>query len=388
MSKKRDTRQGGLFIEYKIDKDKNSPTFGESVPKSANWVAQYYVDGKKYRKSTGTSVKAEAEKILRKWMGASERGEKAEPQTQGLTYEDLRRDLIAHYELKQHKSLKRRKDGSLYIFPLTALDDFFKGRRVNDIDRDLAKAFVAQRRKDGASNATINNSLRLLTRMFSLAQDNQKITLAPKFELLKETSRQGFLPHESFQKLFNAIPARLQPMLLLLYHTGVRVGEAEKVEWSQLDLDRAQITLREGETKNNEPRILPISDPLIKMLSAVKNRSGRVFPSKRAMQTAFPDACKAAGIEGLKVHDLRRSAVRNLMLSGAQQAVAMKISGHKDPSVFQRYNVINEGQVADAMKQVQKLVPVKLRRALPAKTSHQNGRKSVRNGGSLVGVSS
>jgi integrase len=103
--------------------------------------------------------------------------------------------------------------------------------------------------------------------MFSLAQVNDKITTAPKFELLKEKSRQGFLPLEAFQKLFNVTPSRLQPMLLLLYHCGVRVGEAERIQWSAVDLAGGRITLQEGETKNSSPGVLPLSGPLIRLLS-------------------------------------------------------------------------------------------------------------------------
>jgi integrase len=369
MPKRRETRQGGLFIEFKKDTKVGSPTFGKSIPKSDSWVAQYYVQGKRFRKSTGTSNKTEAEIKLREWMGASERGEKAKPQTYGLMYADLRADLLKYYAEKQHRSLKTKKDGTPYLFPLTALDDFFKGRRVNDIDRNTASDFIADRRAAGKSNSTINNSLRLLIRMFSLAQDNEKITFAPKFELLKEKSRQGFLPPEAFQKLFNAMPTRLQPMLLLLYHTGVRVGEAERIQWSAVDLDGARITLQEGETKNDDPRVLPMSNALVKLLSAVKHREGAVFPSKRVMQAAFPKACKAAKIDGLLVHDLRRSSVRNMMKAGAQQAEAMKISGHRDASVFQRYNVIDEAQTADVMRRVQQIAPVKIQRALPGRTA-------------------
>src|SRR6267378_1762651 len=192
--RKRDNRQGGLFIETKRD-----PKTHKRVPKSESWIAQYYVDGQRFRKSTGTSVKVKAEAKLREWMGASERGEKAKPQTQGLTYAELRTDLLKHYAEKQRKSLKTRRDGTPYLFPLTALDNFFNGRRVNDLDREIASRFVAERRTAGVSNSTINNSLRLLIRMFSLARDNGKLTAVPKFELLKEKSRQGFLPPKVFQ---------------------------------------------------------------------------------------------------------------------------------------------------------------------------------------------
>jgi hypothetical protein len=140
-----------------------------------------------------------------------------------------------------------------------------------------------------------------------------------------------------------------------------------------ITMDAARITLLEGETKNDESRILPMSDSLVKLLSAVKNRERRVFPSKRAMQAAFPKACKTAKIEGLMVHDLRRSAVRNLMNAGVQQAVAMRISGHRDASVYQRYNVVDTNQTADAMERVQRLVPVKVRRALPARSARRGG---------------
>jgi integrase len=367
MPKKRDTRQGGLFIEYRINDD------GKRVPKSESWVAQYYVDGQRFRKSTGTSVKTEAEKKLRDWMSASEKGHKPAPQTQGLTYATLRADLLAYYAKHQHKSLKTKKDGTPYLFPLTALDNFFDGRRVNDINRETVSAFVANRRAAGSSNSTINNSVRLLTRMFSLARDNEKLTAIPKFELLKTKSRQGFLPPAQFQKLFDAMPNNLQPMLLLLYHSGVRVGEAERIEWPAVNLDAATITLLEGETKNDESRILPLSDALVRLLSRVKQREGRVFPSKRAMQAAFPKACAVAKIEGLLVHDLRRSAVRNLMDAGTQQAVAMRISGHRDASVFQRYNIVDAKQTADAMQRVQRLAPVKVRRALPARSARRGG---------------
>jgi integrase len=376
MSKKRDHRQGGLFIETKL-------VNGERVPKSDSWVAQYYVDGQRFRKSTGTSIKAEGEAKLRDWMGASERGEKATPQTQGLTYATLRDDLLTYYAEQQHKSLRKRKNGTPYLYPQTALDEFFKGRKVNSIDRDAASAFVANRRKAGISNDAINNSLRLLRRMFILARDSAKITVVPKFDLLPSNHRTGFIPQESFQKLFDAMPSRLQPMLLLLYTTGVRVGEAAKIEWPAVDLDGAKITLLEGETKNDESRVLPLRNELVKLLSAVKVREGRVFPTKRSMQTAFPKACAVAGIEGMDgVHDLRRSAVRNMRKAGLAEGIAMKISGHKDRSVFERYNIVSQDDVMDAGKQLQRaLAPVRIRKALPPQKSSRKYR-----GGSLVGV--
>jgi integrase len=328
-------------------------------------------------------------------MGASERGEKAAPQTQGLTYESLRDDLLAYYEEQQHKSLQRRADGTPYLYPQTALDNFFVGRKANSIDRDSASDFIKARRKEGISNDAINNSLRLLRRMFTLARDTGKLTVVPKFELLPGKVRKGFVPDELFQKLFDAMPMRLQPTLLFQYQTACRGGETEKIEWSAVELDGDEPHILLRDTKNGDPRWLPLSPELVTLLRAVGVREGRVFATKRSMQDAFKKACravgipvedKAAGVEGLKgPHDLRRSTARNLRNAGIPESVAMKITGHRDRSMFDRYDIVSRDDVLNARKVLHKsLAPVKIQKQLPPAKEETAGV----DGGSLVGVTS
>ena len=66
------------------------------------------------------------------------------------------------------------------------------------------------------------------------------------------------------------------------------------------------------------------------------------------LRRSWRNACRRAGMPGRLLHDFRRTAVRNLIRAGVQQAIAMKITGHKTDSIFRRYLIVDEELLAQA----------------------------------------
>ena len=81
----------------------------------------------------------------------------------------------------------------------------------------------------------------------------------------------------------------------------------------------------------------------------VFQRDGRRI---KTFKESWKNACKAAGCPGRIVHDLRRTAVRNLVRVGVPQAVAMKMTGHKTDSVFRRYDIVSPNDLRVAAERL------------------------------------
>ena len=318
-----------------------------------------------------------AQGVLRKRMGDRDRGI---PIADGkLRYADLRTALIGDYVRKRNRSLEQRPDGTETVQGLPQLDAYCgyskesPGIKLSDITPEWMRKFIRKRTEDGAGSAIINRSLQALRRGFNVLRDEKTLAVVPKINLMREPpARKGFLELQKFEELMHALPSHLRPLIATLYWTGVRKGEALAIDWSQVDLDAGLIRLEAEQTKNEEARTLPLPSRVIDLLRSIEPKRGKVFDATN-LRVEWERACAACELgtrteirpngdddgykwhayKGLRLHDLRRSAVRNLIRAGVSQKVAMDISGHKTVNVFQRYNITSTNDVLAAMRLVE-----------------------------------
>jgi integrase len=187
--------------------------------------------------------------------------------------------------------------------------------------------------------------------------------------MLKEAPpRAGFFEREQFEAMRSYLPAPVKPVVTFLYITGWRVNsEVLKLQWRHVDFAGGTVRLDPGTTKNGEARTFVMTAELRSLLEgqrayteAVQREEGIICPHMfhrkgkpiKGFRRSWETACKQAGCPGMIRHDFRRTAVRNLVRAGVPERVAMTMTGHKTRSIFDRYDITSEGDLADAARKL------------------------------------
>jgi len=313
--------------------------------------------GKMIRESAKTKDERAARKFLIKRLGEIGVGRFTGPAIERVTVSELLDDLLTDYELNGKTLWWAKLNVENHLRP------FFKYQRAVRVGTQQLQEYVIQKRAEKLSDSTINRHLALLRRSFKLGMKREppKVLRVPTFQKLDESAgvRRGFFEHGNFQKLRAELPDDIRPVAIFAYFTGCRKGEILGLQWRQVDLDQGMVRLNRGETKNKEPRTIPLPSEVLKSLRALKTERDANWPwspwvfSRHGTQIkgiygAWRSASKRAGVDGSLLHDMRRTGVRNLIRAGVPDKVAMQISGHKTRDVFDRYDITVEADLRDA----------------------------------------
>jgi integrase len=331
---------------------KNYGLGGIYRPKNSSrfWI-RYSVRGRQYRESSKSTSENKARALLKRRLGEIEAG-KHTPRADKVTLGELLDGLVAYYRVNGRRSTRT----------LIACCQHLRAAFTNDlpalaITTQRLRQYVLERQAQKAANASIKRELAHLRMAFNLALQDGRLNSKPHVpSLVVDNARRGFLEAGDFARLLAALPADLQDFVHFLYLSGWRSNEGKTLTWASVDLRAREVKLDPRNSKTKQARTLPVAGQLLSIFERahaarrldvpeVFHRGGRPI---RTFKHAWTRAVSAAGLTGLRPHDLRRSCVRNLIRAGLPEHTAMSWTGHATRAVFDRYDIVSAADLAAA----------------------------------------
>lgn len=335
------------------------------------WWLDYSIRTKRHRESSKTTSKRAALELLRQKIGARKDGTLT-GRPERVTLADLKTALEQRYTIKGRSSWDRAQQA------FTHLSKFFDGdARVLDITAARVAEFQEARLNAGAARNTVKYETGVLNAAFTAAFKNKILAMRYLFENLpddEDAVREGFFGASDFSALVVELPQDVADLVRFLRLTGWRRGEASGLLWAQVEWDDAEypgthdepvpgpnagVRLSKARTKGSDARRFPIAHApdLRELLLArwrvrdalnVFHQHGKPIGN---FQRAWRRACRAAGVPGRLVHDLRRTAARDFIEAGVSEGRIMRLCGWKTRAMFDRYNITNQEDLNDAVAQ-------------------------------------
>ncbi len=319
---------------------------------TAVWWLDYSVRSERHRESSGTTVRSDAQRLLRQRIAEREVG-KVVGRPDRVTFTEIRDGLRRHYEREGNRSLRRAQQA------LHHLETFLGAkRRAIEITRHLVNRYIERRLEEGAARSTATYEVRILGAALSVAVEEGLLAVRPTFKLPAiRNTRTGFFEEGDFAALLLELPAYIRTVVRFLRMTGWRKSEALGLTWDQVDWEGQVMRLHATQTKGGDARVFPfgLAPELKQVLEErwaerdglfVFHRGGERINSFRCVWTR---ACKKAGLDGRLVHDLRRTAARDFRRRGVSEGEIMRLCGWKTRAMFDRYNIIDEADLAEAV---------------------------------------
>jgi integrase len=333
-------------VEQRICLSTNSPT-------GRYWLIEFKVDGRRYRRSSGTTVKRKAIRLEEKWRQEIHDGKHHIGKAQSLTIEEAA-DRYYQTVIRLNNSREKSKYAEKcclivivrYFSPKTDLNTIQSGDIARWRDTMLS---------NGAAPGTVNRYLASLRAILNRAHSEwAALNIVPKFNLLPlQNDRCRFISHAEETLILQVSKPHLRDLIIILVDTGARLSEALDLRWDNVGLDganKASITLMR--TKNGVPRRIPLTSRaknLLLLLRACRIDIDKPVFLYHAPGTTEPvpfknpfgswkTALRDAGMDNsLRIHDLRHTFASRLVSNGVPIFDVSKLLGHKSIAMTMRY---------------------------------------------------
>jgi len=366
-----------LLIECPQCKTRNSPKTDKckcglglkKVGSKTYWVEFYDETGRRRRERVGPSKMA-AEQRLRDILKAR------------TEERHIQKDLAARVTLgelcKWYENLPEVKAKASYVRDLCSIKNLLRllgdTTKVKELTSGRVESYRQHRLEEPATRktdekrqpspakekdkktapSTVNKEVICLKTILNRAVRHEKIDRNPIRDLKKLSEnnvRMRVLSNEEFEKLVEACPEYLKPVVITAFYSGMRKSEIIFLTWDEVDLLKGFVRLRADRTKTKEARAIPLHRRVKAVLSTIPRglHTDRVFLKDgipfQDFKKSYRSACKKCGLADFTFHDLRHCAINNLRLAGNDYFKVMAVSGHKTMAVFKRYNLVTEEEL-------------------------------------------
>lgn len=266
----------------------------------------------------------------------------------------LFKDFAQHY-LEISKQLKNETTYDRDLNHLKVLLDEWGSRYLHEITSESIEHLQVKLLKKGLSRKTVNNRISLLSTMLRMAQKQGLLAQVPAMSFLKldKLPPKYFTDDEINDFLTRARPL-VRDMALILLHTGFRLGELQRLQWSDVDLRRQQLTVRVA--KSHKFRAIGINETLHQHLIHLRQKSPKanyVFEKADSSpyscySNIFQDEFKKLGIKG-HAHKFRHTFASRLVQKQVSIYLVKELLGHSSVQTTQIYAHLNREELKKAV---------------------------------------
>ncbi len=322
--------------------------------RNKRWWVDFSYNGRRYRKAAGRT-KREALLKLGKIVERLKEEANGTPVIAPRSFSQYAEEYLEYSKAEKAPSTYKRE-----LCKMGFLCRIFGDRRLRDI-RTVDIEHYKQARISKAAPATVNREIALIKHMFTKAVDWNYADHNPaqRVKLFKEPSgRIRYLSLEERRLLLDECEGILKAVVMTALETGMRKGELQTLPWRNVDFERR--TIKVEHTKNNEARILPMSNTLKPALETLYlQRTGALVFSKDDgkpygnWRKAFEKAAKRAGIADFRFHDLRHTFASYMIMYGKVDIHTLQIlMGHKTIQMTMRYSHLSQAHLLEAVNRL------------------------------------
>lgn len=237
---------------------------------------------------------------------------------------------------------------------------------ISEVSIRDAESYRMKRLQEGARPATVNRELSIIRHMLSMAvkwgflESNPLAGLGSLPENNDDAWR--YLTREEFDTLLAHLSTNYRDLCIFLVYTGLRLGDALRLTWADVNLDQGVVLIRGVRTKSGRTFGIPLHPKALEVLhrrAKVYNGAGpipgdRIFKhSDSEFRRAFKKALKSAGLPTtIRIHDLRHTFASWLALKGVPIQQIQALLGHRQLTTTLRYAHLNPAILREAVEKI------------------------------------